>query len=86
MKNTQSRSSLKHLILLFLTSPQDTCLYSCLQLHVVSMCVHLLGFAFKPLLQTVVYPLLQRLGNEHVSIATAAHATLKYTAAHCGYK
>ena len=65
---------------------QDACLYSCLQLHVVSMCVHVLGSSFKPLLQSVVYPLLQRLGNEQVSIATAAHATLKYTAAQCGYK
>ena len=65
---------------------QDVCLYSSLLLNVVSVCVHLLGVGFKPLLQCVIYPLLQCLGNKQVSIATTAHATLKRTAAHCGYK
>ena len=65
---------------------QEVSLHSCLQLYLVSVCVYLLGARFKPLIQLVVYPLLQRLGEDDVAVATAAHSALNNITLNCGYK
>lgn len=63
----------------------DSDLFTFLLVHTIFTCVHVLGVNFDPLLQQVIYPLMQKLGDRNVGVANAAMATLQAVCSHCGY-
>ncbi len=61
-------------------------LYAFLIINILFTSVHLLGATFDPLLQKLLYPLLQSLGDDNVGVSDAAMATLTAICSHCNYK
>ena len=57
-----------------------------LLIFVLFTSVHVLGATFDPLLQQLIYPLMQWLGDDNVSISNAAMATLLAISSHCDYE
>lgn len=61
-------------------------LYTYLLVNTIFTCVHVLGVDFDPLLQQLLYPLMQHLGSRNVGVADAAMATLEAICTYCGYE
>jgi hypothetical protein len=61
-------------------------LFIFLFINTVHTCVHVLGANFDPLLQQLLYPLMQRLGDDNMGVVDAAMATLEAVCQLCGYK
>lgn len=55
-------------------------------INLIHTCVHVLEANFDPLLQQLLYPLMQRLGDDNMGVVDAAMATLEGVCLHCGYK
>ena len=61
-------------------------LFTFLFINIIHTCVHVLGKNFDPLLQQLLYLLMQRLGDDNVGVVDAAMATLKAVCLQCGYE
>lgn len=61
-------------------------LFTFLLINVIFTSVHLLKSTFDPLLQQLIYPLMQRLGDGNVDISETAKSTLLAVCVHCGYQ
>lgn len=57
----------------------------CLLIQSVGAFGQVIGAAFEPLLQTAIYPLLEKLGDHNVMISQCAHHSLSLIALHCGH-
>lgn len=57
----------------------------CLLIQSVGTFAQVVGGAFEPLLQTAIYPLLEKLGDRNAMISHCAHHTLSLIAHHCSY-
>lgn len=67
-------------------SPLNSDLFTFLFINTIHTCVHVLETNFDPLLQQLLYPLMQRLGDDNVGVVDAAMATLEAICLHCGYE
>ena len=67
-------------------TPLNSDLYTYLLVNAIFTCVHVLETDFDPLLQQLLYPLMQNLGNRNVGVSDAAMATLEAICTFCGYK
>lgn len=61
-------------------------LFTFLFINTIHTCVHVLERNFDPLLQQLLYPLMQRLGDDNVGVVSAAMATLEVICQQCGYE
>ena len=66
--------------------PLNSDLLSFLLINVIFTGVHVLEVNFDPLLQQLVYYLMERLSSSNVDVANAAMATLEGVCVHCGYQ
>jgi len=57
----------------------------CLLIQSVGTFAQVVGGAFEPLLQTAIYPLMEKLGDHNAMISHCAHHCLSLIAHHCGY-
>lgn len=57
----------------------------CLLIQSIGTFTQVVGGAFEPLLQTAIYPLLEKLGDRNAMISHCAHHSLSLIAHHCGY-
>lgn len=67
-------------------TPMNSELFTFLLINTIHTCVHVLEVNFDPLLQQLLYPLMQKLGDDCVGVADAAMATLEAVCLHCGYE
>ena len=68
------------------SSPENSDLRRYLLVYTVYTCIHVVGVACDPLLQVILYPLMLRLQDENVGVASAAMATLQAICHHCQYE
>lgn len=61
-------------------------LFTFLFINIVHTSIHVLGKNFDPLLQQLLYPLMQRLGDDNVGVVDAAMATMEAVCLQCGYE
>ena len=69
-----------------INKPLTSDLRSFLLINVVFTGVHVLEMNFDPLLQQLVYYLMDKLNSSNVGVADAAMATLEAICSHCGYQ
>lgn len=65
---------------------QGNILHSCLLLNVILMCARVLEKMFDPLLQQLVYPLLQWLGDDDNSVSVYARGVVLSIVTLCHYR
>ena len=68
------------------SSSENSDLRRYLLVYTVHTCVHVVGVACDLLLQVILYPLMLRLRDENVGMASAAMATLEAICHHCQYE
>lgn len=67
-------------------SSMNSDLYAFLLINTIFTCVHVVMEKFAPLLQQLMYPLMQKLGDEKMGVSDAAMATLQAICLHCHYE
>ena len=83
--STEEESSSQKDAMLSFKQLNSNVLLVCLLVQSMGTFAQVVGGAFEPLLQTAIYPLLEKLGDRNAMISHCAHHSLSLIAHHCGH-